>query len=132
MRTIAAGSRSRRRRLAYWAIAVALALVVVPAPAEPGHPSREIDRLALVGLWTDDGDCGRVTELRGDGVFVAPNGAVGAWTFDGATLTLAGPGGTVSWSVQFETPDRMILTSSDGSESRSSRCPSPTEAIPVA
>lgn len=110
---------------------MALALAFVPAAAAPEPTAPEIDRLALVGLWTDDGDCGRVTELRGDGVFVAPNGAIGAWTFDGATLTLAGPGGTVSWSVQFETPDRMILTSSDGSESRSSRCPSPIEAIRV-
>jgi hypothetical protein len=132
MRTIAAGRRSRRSRVACRAIAVALALLVVPAQAEPAQPSPEIDRLALVGLWTDDGDCGRVTELRGDGVFVAPNGAVGAWMFDGTRLTLAGPGGTVSWRVRFESPDRLLLTGSDGSESSSSRCPSPTEAIPVA
>ena len=119
-------------RIADCAIAAALALAVAPAGAAQAPPAPAIDRLALVGHWTDDGDCGRVTELRGDGVFVAPNGAVGAWAFDGATLTLSGPGGTVSWSVEFETPDRMVLTSSDGSESRSSRCPSPGEAIRVA
>ena len=114
------------------AIAAALALAGDPAAAAAAPSAPEIDRLALVGLWTDDGNCGRVTQLRGDGVFVAPNGAVGAWAFDGATLTLSGPGGAVSWSVEFETPDRMVLTSPDGSESRSSRCPSPTEAIRVA
>ena len=130
MPTIAAGSRVRSGRIA--AIAVALALTVAPAAAEPGPAAPQLDRLALVGLWTDDGNCARVTELRGDGVFVAPNGAVGAWLFDGTTLTLAGPGGTVSWSVRFETPDRMLLIGSDGSESRSSRCPSPSEAVPVA
>jgi hypothetical protein len=130
MPRIAAGRSGRSGRIA--TIAAALALAVAPAAAEPGPAAPHLDRLALVGLWTDDGDCGRVTELRGDGVFIAPNGAVGAWTFDGTTLTLAGPGGTVSWSVEFETPDRVILTNSDGSESRSSRCPSRAEAVRVA
>ena len=80
------------------------------------------DRHPFIGRWTDDGDCDRVTLLGEDGIFVAPNGARGDWGVHGSTLKLSGPGGIVTWTVVFDDPDRMVLTSPDGTRSTSTRC----------
>lgn len=87
----------------------------------------EADRLALVGQWTDDGDCSRVTELRADGSFVAPNGGVGVWRFEAGRLTIAGSGGSFSWQAEVD-GDVMILIGADGSAIRSYRCPAAAQA----
>ncbi|HWT11484.1 MAG TPA: hypothetical protein VN231_01890, partial [Allosphingosinicella sp.] len=79
-------------------------------------------RAAFVGRWTDNGDCSVVTLLGEDGIFIAPNGARGNWNVEGSQFTLSGPGGSVSWSVFFNDPNTMTLTSADGSQAQSTRC----------
>ena len=79
-------------------------------------------RAALIGRWTDTGDCGNVTLLGEDGIFVAADGARGNWELAGDRLTLSGPGGSISWSVYLEDPNTLTLTSADGSQAQSTRC----------
>lgn len=79
-------------------------------------------RTTLVGRWTDTGDCSVVTLLGEDGVFIAPDGGRGNWTLEGSTLTLSGPGGSISWEVFLDDPNTMTLTSADGSTAQSTRC----------
>ena len=92
------------------------------SPAAPSTPTGGVSRTALVGRWTDTGDCNVVTLLGEDGIFIAPNGRRGNWEVQGSQLTLSGPGGSVSWSVFLDDPNTMTLTSADGSRSRSTRC----------
>ena len=78
-------------------------------------------RAPYVGRWTDTDDCSNVTVLDADGSFIAPNGAIGNWDVRGSTLTLWGPGGSISWQVSLN-DNRITLTSPDGSQSQSTRC----------
>lgn len=105
-------------RASHLAVAALVALTSLPASAIAA-----LDPSAFVGRWTDNGDCGEVTELQADGIFIAPNGAIGNWAVEGDILKIWGPGGTISWTVEFDGPDTIVLTSSDGSVSRSTRCP---------
>jgi hypothetical protein len=91
------------------------------APADTGGGAGP-GRMALVGRWTDVGDCSNVTLLGEDGVFIAPNGNRGNWALQGSQLTLSGPGGSVSWAVFLQDPNTLVLTSPDGSRSQSTRC----------
>lgn len=79
-------------------------------------------RAAFAGRWTDTGDCNVVTYLNEDGSFVAPNGARGSWDAGDALLTFTGPNGTATLRVYLEDPNTMVVTTPDGTTSRSTRC----------
>ena len=107
------------------------ALAVLTALVAPAAATETIDPLALVGQWSDDGDCGNVTELRADGTFVAPNGGRGAWELRGTTLVLAGARGSVNWTVTLEDADTRTRTGEHGGRTRSYRCPALAPAVYV-
>ena len=77
---------------------------------------------ALVGRWTDNGDCSQITVLRQDGVFIAPNGHQGNWGMLGSQLTLWGTGGAFSWETSLENGNVLVLTEANGATARSTRC----------
>lgn len=92
------------------------------APAAAGGGGAGPGRMALVGRWTDNGDCSVVTLLGEDGVFIAPNGARGNWAINGEVLSLSGPGGQASWTVFLQDPNTLVLTDPQGGQSTSTRC----------
>lgn len=89
-----------------------------PGPGPAGGPGRA----ALVGRWTDTGDCSVVTLLGEDGIFIAPNGGRGNWSLNGNVFTLSGPGGSASWTIQLADPNTLVLTDQQGGTSTSTRC----------
>ncbi len=80
-------------------------------------------RAYLIGNWTDNDDCGEVTDLRSDGSFRAPNGGVGKWQLDGNQLTLSSTGNTgLTFTVQAESKDKIFVFMQNRDTGYSTRC----------
>ena len=91
--------------------------VAIPA----GSPQGQVDP-RLVGRWTDTKDCQQTAELRSDGNFVAPNGAMGRWHVAGNQLVFIGDGGEFRLRLDAIEPDRIVTTNSQGQTAQSTRC----------
>ena len=115
-------ARARGRFAAPLVAAAGLAALGAPSAAGAVQREQALDWRDFVGRWTDENDCAIVTFLRRDGQFIAPNGAVGRWGVAGRRLKLSGPGGIVTWRVELDGRDTIILISDDGTRSRSTRC----------
>lgn len=76
----------------------------------------------VIGTWTDNGQCDDTIEMRDDGSFVMFNGGEGEWEMDGDQLTLSGPNGRATMTVEMEGDDVMTLVHPDGQRGRSTRC----------
>jgi len=103
-----------------------------PAPDAPAADSAiAIDRLFIIGIWTDDGDCDSSTliEFRSDGAFHLPDGVTGRWKLDGDALILTGVS-TVTVRIVPIDRDTITVVNEDGSLGRSTRCA--RRSLPVA
>jgi len=93
------------------------------APAE--GPGIALDRNIIIGIWTDDGNCGPdapiIIEFSQDGRFVVPNGAFGRWKLDDDRLTMTGRSAATVRIVPIDR-DTITVVHEDGSLGRSTRC----------
>ena len=88
--------------------------------AEALRISRPIRREALIGRWTDEGDCAAVIDFAPNGSFTVPNGS-GTWTLVGERLTFISQT-TAGARVRAVGNDRILLIHDDGRIGQSLRC----------
>ena len=81
-----------------------------------------LDAAFLVGLWTDDQDCGDAIRFTDTGEFIAANGGTGHWALQGDRLMLAGSN-LVAVRIAVHDADNIDLINADGSVGHSTRCP---------
>jgi hypothetical protein len=85
------------------------------AVPEDAHASL---RSLLVGKWTDNGDCSRVTEILPGGWLISPDGSRGLWYLDGTQLMV----GATNYRVHTLTSSVLELEAVDGRRGTSARC----------
>lgn len=92
-----------------------------PSAVQAGSPQGAVDP-RLAGRWTDTGDCKQAAELRPDGTFVAPNGAMGRWQVAGGDLVFTGAGGEFRLRLDSVEANRIVTTNREGQTGSSTRC----------
>lgn len=98
-----------------------ISVPAIPATAEEAlRISRPLTRAALIGRWTDSGDCAVGIDFLPDGRFAIPTGH-GRWTLVGEQLSFIGTS-TVTARGRLVGRNRILLLHSDGRIGQSLRC----------